>query len=228
MDNLPDLSSIWQQTLNWEPNLEKKAQFQQLYQKILQGNRELNLTRITSPRDFWEKHLWDSLAGITSELIDWQQSLKAIDIGTGAGFPGMAIAIALPHWRVTLLDSTRKKVAFLDQLYTSLGLANIETIAARAEELHKQAQYQQGYDLALVRAVGSTSVCVEYALPLVKIGGLAILYRGHWSELEDRQLPEIVSNFGGRVEQIKELSTPLSQSTRHYLYVRKKISNLSY
>ena len=185
MDNLPDLSSIWQQTLGWEPNPEEQAQFQQLYQKILQGNRELNLTRITSPRDFWEKHLWDSLAGIISELVPRDESYRAIDIGTGAGFPGIPIAIAFPHWHVTLLDSTRKKVAFLNHLYTSLALNNIETLAARAEELHKDTQHQNAYNLALVRAVGSASVCAEYALPLIKVGGLAILYRGHWSESED-------------------------------------------
>lgn len=221
MDKLPDLNIIWQQTLGWQPNAEEKAQFEQLYRQILKGNRELNLTRITSPRDFWEKHLWDSLAGVISELIDSEQPHQAIDIGTGAGFPGIPVAIAFPHWQVTLLDSTRKKVNFLNHLYTSLALNNIDTLAARAEEIHRDTQFQHSYDLALVRAVGSASVCAQYALPLIKAGGLAILYRGHWSELEDKQLTDTVSGLDAQIEAVKELSTPLSQSTRHYLYLRK-------
>lgn len=221
MDSLPDLSLIWQQTLDWQPLPGQKEKFQELYKEIIEGNRQFNLTRITSPRDFWEKHLWDSLAGVISPSIMREESLDVIDIGTGAGFPGIPIAIAFPHWQVTLLDSTQKKVNFLNNLCSKLLLNNVQAIAARAEELQKKQQYQNHYDLALVRAVGSAHVCAEYALPLVKKGGLAILYRGHWSEAENTELRESLSSLSGKIEEIQELTTPLSQSQRHYLWLRK-------
>jgi len=221
MDSLPDLSLIWQQTLDWQPLPGQKEKFQELYKEIIEGNRQFNLTRITSPRDFWEKHLWDSLAGVISPSIMREENLEVIDIGTGAGFPGIPVAIAFPHWQVTLLDSTQKKVNFLNNLCTSLALNNVQAIAARAEELQKQKQYQNYYDLALVRAVGSAHVCTKYALPLVKKGGLAILYRGHWSEAENTELTQSLSSLSGKIEEIQELTTPLSQSQRHYLWLRK-------
>jgi len=221
MDKLPDLSLIWQETLGWSPTPMQVDKFQELYHEIIQGNRHLNLTRITSPRDFWEKHLWDSLAGAVSPVINPQDVLRVIDIGTGAGFPGLPVAIAFPHWHITLLDSTKKKVNFLTQLCQSLHLTNVQAIAARAEELQKDRQYRNHYDLALVRAVGSACVCAEYALPLVKSGGLALLYRGYWSEQENTELLQSLATLSGKLEHLQQLATPLSQSTRHYLFLRK-------
>ncbi len=221
MDKLPELDLIWEQTLGWSPTPAHKNTFEQLYQEILEANRQFNLTRITSPRDFWEKHLWDSLAGVISPLLPRDQPLQVIDIGTGAGFPGIPIAIAFPHWQVTLLDSTRKKVNFLNNLSQHLHLTNVKAIAARAEELQKDQQYQNHYDLALIRAVGSATVCTEYTLPLVKKGGLAILYRGYWSVEENNELDKNLTTLSGKIETIQELTTPLSQSTRHYLCLRK-------
>ena len=104
---LPEMSSVWQKTLNWQPTVQQKQQFQKLYELIIVGNKKLNLTRITNPEEFWEKHLWDSLRGIKFILenqIHWQEEKKVIDIGTGAGFPGFPVAITLPQYAVTLLD----------------------------------------------------------------------------------------------------------------------------
>ncbi|NER92604.1 MAG: 16S rRNA (guanine(527)-N(7))-methyltransferase RsmG, partial [Symploca sp. SIO1B1] len=183
-NKLPEMDTVWQQTLNWLPDEQCKTQFQHLYKEILEGNRQLNLTRITNPEEFWEKHLWDSLRGVvpglTSLLTKPQQ---VIDIGTGAGFPGIPVAIAFPHIQVTLLDSTRKKINFLSDLIPRLGLNNVTTLIGRAEAIRQQ-QHRKQYDLALIRAVGKVSVCAEYALPLLKTGGLAILYRGHWNDEE--------------------------------------------
>ena len=222
---LPQMEDMWQQTLNWQPTAEQQQLFQQLYEAILEGNQRLNLTRITEPVEFWEKHLWDSLRGVKSQAsgvrteID-STSLKIIDIGTGAGFPGIPVAIAFPEHSVTLLDSTRKKITFLDTLIAQIGIKNATTLIGRAESVAQQLQHRQAYDVALLRAVASATVCAEYALPFLKNGGLAILYRGHWTEEETDDLTSVVDNLGGVIESIEAFTTPLSHSARHCIYLR--------
>ncbi|MBF2020767.1 MAG: 16S rRNA (guanine(527)-N(7))-methyltransferase RsmG [Hydrococcus sp. C42_A2020_068] len=228
IQQLPILGEVWQTTLGWQPNKKQQEQFQKLYEEIIIGNRQFNLTRITEPREFWEKHLWDSLAGLNglgiANELEAGQPLYVIDIGTGAGFPGIPIAIALPFWIVTLLDSTRKKMVFLSGLITKLDLKNIQTLIGRAEEIGQNPLHRQAYDLALIRAVGEATVCAEYALPLLKIGGLAILYRGHWDEKDNLSLQLAAEKLGGKIERVTEFVTPLSQSIRHCIYLRKMLS----
>jgi 16S rRNA (guanine527-N7)-methyltransferase len=221
-NQLPQMKQLWQQTLNWQPNPKQEQLFQQVYQEVLVGNQQQNLTRITTPEDFWEKHLWDSLSGIvglTSE--DLTNQLEVIDIGTGAGFPGIPLAIAFPNWKITLLDSTRKKITFVNDLINKLGLDNASGIIARAEALGRIPGDRQSYDLAIVRAVSKASVCAEYALPLVKIGGLAILYRGHWSAEDTASLRSAAGKLGSKIELIYPWETPLTQGVRHCIYLRK-------
>src|SRR4028119_1987715 len=189
MPVLPQMNELWQKTLNWQPDESQQQQFQRLYELILEGNRSLNLTRITEPIEFWEKHLWDSLRGIARLLpannsagenrkLPPESVQKIIDIGTGAGFQGLPIAIALPQLSVTLLDSTRKKITFLETVLPSLGIENAATLLGRADEIAREPQHKQAYDLALLRAVGAAPLCAKCALPLLKNGGLAALYRG--------------------------------------------------
>ncbi|MEH2328115.1 16S rRNA (guanine(527)-N(7))-methyltransferase RsmG [Nostoc sp.] len=220
---LPEMAEIWQQTLNWQPTDQQQAQFQKLYELILEGNRQLNLTRITDPQEFWEKHLWDSLRGIAPLLsANFSPASPAlIDIGTGAGFPGIPVTITVPNCTITLLDSTRKKITFLDNILTELALNNAKTLVGRAEEIGQHPQHRQAYDIALIRAVGAASVCAEYTLPLLKQGGLAIIYRGNWTKEETTDLQNAVNQLGGVIELIEKFTTPLSDSIRHYLYVRK-------
>jgi 16S rRNA (guanine527-N7)-methyltransferase len=224
MSQLPAHLDLWRQTLAWQPTPQQQQQFQRLYELILDGNQRLNLTRITEPEDFWEKHLWDSLSGIAPYLVEPELANSsgwgAIDIGTGGGFPGLPVAIARPDWQVTLLDSTHKKMAFLADLLPELAVQNVSLICDRAENLHQSAQ-ERGFDLALVRAVGSSDRCTEYALPLLKPSGLAVLYRGQWSDTEAQSWQPVVQKLGGTVESIQSWLTPLSQSSRHCLYLRK-------
>lgn len=227
-NQLPQMNAIWQQTLDWQPDETQARLFQEVYQEILIGNRQQNLTRITTPEDFWEKHLWDSLSGIAGldkSLIASQ--LQVIDIGTGAGFPGIPLAIAFPNWQITLLDSTRKKITFVNDLITKLKLTNASGIITRAETLGRIPGDRQSYDLALVRAVSKASVCAEYSLPLVKMGGCAVLYRGQWSQSDTTDLESVVSQFGCKIESIYPWETPVSQGVRHCIYIRKhsKTSN---
>lgn len=222
---LPDMGEIWQKTMGWQPNSEQQDQFQQLYEEILSGNRQLNLTRITEPIEFWEKHLWDSLRGIAplglAGRVEQKQSQSVIDIGTGAGFPGIPVAIALPTCTITLLDSTRKKVRFLETLLPQLGINNATTLIGRAEQIGQQRSHRESYDIALVRAVGAASICAEYALPFLKTDGMAVLYRGHWGDEDTKALLPAVEQLGGATESIEEFMTPLSTSIRHCIYLRK-------
>ena len=220
---LPEMDSVWQETLGWQPTSEQQQLFQQVYEGILEGNQHLNLTRITAPVEFWEKHLWDSLRGILSQeksQSSQESNSKVIDIGTGAGFPGIPVAIAFPNYSVTLLDATRKKITFLETLLTQLGLENATTLTGRAEAIAKQRQHRHNYDIALLRAVAPAPICAEYALPLLKTGGLAILYRGHWTDEETEALKPVVEQLDGEIELIEGFTTPLSNSVRHCVYLR--------
>lgn len=215
------MNQVWSKTLNWQPTEAQEQLFQQVYQEVLAGNRQQNLTRITSPEDFWEKHLWDSLSGIVGIEEILAHKLQIIDVGTGAGFPGIPLAIAFPHWHITLLDSTRKKINFVNDLIAKLELKNTTGIVARAEALGRIPGDRASYDLALVRAVSKPSVCAEYSLPFVKKGGLAILYRGHWSEEDTESLAAAAAQLGSKIELIHPWKTPLSDGVRHCIYLRK-------
>lgn len=235
---LPEMLEQWQQTLAWQPQPEQVGLFQQVYEKILQGNRQLNLTRITSADEFWEKHLWDSLRGIrfildgtswgeTNHQIIIDKSInnsihrRIIDIGTGAGFPGIPVAIALPQAQLNLVDSTQKKITFITTMVSELGLPNIKTITSRAETIGKDKNHRQTYDVALIRAVSAASVCAEYCVPLLKIGGIACIYKGQRSPQEEAALTKTSELLGAEVFQIEEFVTPLTQSQRTCIYLRK-------
>lgn len=222
---LPEMAQLWQQTLAWQPSERQLQQFQHLYELILAGNAKLNLTRITEAIAFWEKHLWDSLRGIIPILKDKPPTknspLNIIDIGTGAGFPGLPVAIAFPHSSLTLLDSTRKKISFLQTVTAHMGLENAIPVVGRAEQLSGQPQYAALYDIALLRAVAPATVCAEYSLPFLKVGGLAILYRGYWTAEEADALANTVRRLGAIVQSAEAFTTPISHATRHCLYLRR-------
>lgn len=222
MEEWQDLRSIWRETLNWKPTDEQEHKLEKLYHLIITGNQQLNLTRITQPLDFWEKHLWDSLAPIFYQpKFSKINQLKGIDIGTGSGFPGIPLAIIFPDWKITLLDSTRKKINFLEGLSLGLNLDKIKTVIDRAEALGHSQNHRNCYDLALIRAVADVSVCAEYTIPFLKIGGLALLYRGQWTENEEKKLNSALIKLGGKIANIHPYQTPLTHSIRHCIYVEK-------
>ncbi|MDA0267221.1 MAG: 16S rRNA (guanine(527)-N(7))-methyltransferase RsmG [Cyanobacteria bacterium] len=220
----------WQGSLGWQPTEQQCQQFQALYELIWQANQSLNLTRIIEPADFLEKHLWDSLTGLVPWLLsaddqpDWvaQHPIKSVlDIGTGAGLPGFPAAIVQPDWQVTLLDSTQKKVRFLAATAATLALGNVREIADRAEYFGHQLSHREQYDLALLRAVGAPSTCAEYALPLVRKGGIVGLYRGQWSEADTATLAPKLKRLGGAILAVQPWETPLTGGARHCVYLRK-------
>ncbi|MFN9175581.1 MAG: 16S rRNA (guanine(527)-N(7))-methyltransferase RsmG [Synechocystis sp.] len=229
MNEAPELTIFqealthWPPGLDWQPTPDQITAFSRLYEGILSGNQRLNLTRITTPIDFLEKHLWDSLAGILlSPSCRQLSTVNAIDIGTGGGFPGLPIAITWPDWTVTLMDSTRKKITFLEELGYRLGLKNLSFVVDRAEAIGQQAQHRAQYDLATIRAVGDVAVCAEYGLPLVNVGGILVLYRGQWSAEEGDRLEAVSQQLGGKVLEIIPAETHWTKAQRHFVYVVKE------
>ncbi|MBE9158586.1 16S rRNA (guanine(527)-N(7))-methyltransferase RsmG [Nodosilinea sp. LEGE 06152] len=224
MDRLPFNGDRWQSSLQWQPTDPQQQRFQQLYEAILAANQQVNLTRITTPEDFWEKHLWDSLQGVAPWLSDPQASatgLKVVDIGTGGGFPGLPVALVFPHWAIALMDATRKKLTALESVCESLGIANVSFLPQRAEQVAHQPTHREAYDLALLRAVGPVNTCAEYALPLLKPEGQAILYRGQWSSEEEAGLKAILPRLGGKLRSVRSQTTPLTQGVRHNVVLTK-------
>ncbi|MGY6530800.1 MAG: 16S rRNA (guanine(527)-N(7))-methyltransferase RsmG [Cyanobacterium sp.] len=215
---LPDFNDIWQKTTNWQPNPHQQLLFDQLYSKIIETNKYLNLTRITTPEEFWEKNLWDSLAPLMAYDLN---NKKIIDIGTGGGFPGIPSAIAFPLGQFTLMDSTTKKINFITQVSQDLNLTNITTLVDRAERIGQEKSYRNQFDFALIRAVAETSVCLEYTLPLLKKDGIAILYRGNWTMEEEEKTKKVAKILGGNIEKIINQNTPLNDNIRHCIYIKK-------
>jgi len=224
-DSLPTHQEIWQNTLSWQPTSEQQAKFQRIYQLLKIANQKVNLTRIVSPDDFWEKHLWDSLAGICflgQNFPDFLLAGKVIDIGTGAGFPGLPVAIYLgANCQTVLLDSTQKKLNFINTVLEDLQINYVTTLAGRVEAIARTLQQRESYQLCLIRAVANVAVCAEYVLPLLKINGMAILYRGNWTAEEADDLDKVSKILGGKIVHVHSFHTPLSESQRHCIYLQK-------
>ncbi|MEM6502096.1 MAG: 16S rRNA (guanine(527)-N(7))-methyltransferase RsmG [Cyanobacteria bacterium P01_C01_bin.89] len=238
---LPKNLELWQSTTGWQPEEAEQDLFQRLYAGVLDGNTRMNLTRIVEPDEFWEKHIWDSVRGIFSEKgpalatlrthdpfaeVDTEGQpahvISLLDIGTGGGFPGLPIAIAQPNWSITLLDSTRKKVAFAEELAEKLELSNVSAIADRAEQIARQPDSRPQFDIVTLRAVGAADKCAGYALPLVADGGMAILYRGKWTTEEEDSLAPILQDWGATVVAVDGFTTPLSGGDRHCVYLKRE------
>jgi 16S rRNA (guanine527-N7)-methyltransferase len=214
-----EYSQYWQKTLNWVPTLDQELSFQSVYDLVLEGNKTQNLTRIVTPSDFWEKHIWDSLRGV---LPFWsQQNFKVIDIGSGAGFPGIPVAIAHPTWQVTLLDSTSKKTTFINHLSQSIFLTNVTPVTGRAEQLNSTISHYQQYDLVLVRAVGNADLCAQYSIPFLKKSGIAILYRGQWTDAEQQTLNDTCKLLRSKMMYLDRFSTPLTSGMRNCVHLSR-------
>ncbi|MEM1369447.1 MAG: 16S rRNA (guanine(527)-N(7))-methyltransferase RsmG [Cyanobacteria bacterium P01_H01_bin.15] len=215
------LTQHWWKSLDWQPTDLQTQQFEALYEHVIAGNRQLNLTRLTSPADFWEKHLWDSVAGFRLGNLELSVGDRWLDIGTGAGFPGLVLAIVYPQLQWTLLDSTAKKVCFIEQVVQAMELPNVAAIAERAETVGRMSIHREQYTGVTLRAVAPITVCAEYALPCLREGGWAVLYRGQRDEAELANLEQMLPKLGGSLGTEVSFETPLSCDRRHGVYLRK-------
>ena len=171
------------------------------------------------------KHFLDSLAvGKYSEKFAGNPELSIIDVGTGAGFPGLPLKIAYPQAKVVLLDSLNKRVKFLDEVITQLGLTGITAVHARAEEGARNAAYREQFDISVARAVANLSTLVEYCLPFVKVGGKFVSYKSVSVDEEIAQSKKAVYVLGGEIGKVEKFHLPGSDMERALVVVEKKRS----
>ena len=185
---------------------------------LLEWNERMNLTRITDEDDMMDKHFIDSL---TPTLLDaYEGTGKILDLGTGAGFPGMVLAMASPQREVHLMDSLKKRITFLDHVVDELGLSNVRTFHGRAEEAGRDAKFREQYGLVISRAVARLPILAEYCLPFVYLGGHFVAMKGAEGVDETEEAKRAIDILGGKLEEIVDLKLP-GGDERHLVVVKK-------
>ena len=190
-----------------------------IYEYLIEKNKFMNLTGITDFEEVLTKHFLDSLSCVKS--IDMTKVKTMIDIGTGAGFPGVPLKIAFPHLQACLLDSLKKRVNFLEESFQLLGLTDITAIHGRAEEYARNKEYREQYDLCVSRAVSNLATLSEYCLPYVKKGGSFISYKSGTVQEETRQAEKAIKILGGDLQEITYFNLPDTEISRSLIPVKK-------
>jgi 16S rRNA (guanine527-N7)-methyltransferase len=215
-------------TLGITLNAQQLAQFEVYYRELVEWNERFNLTAITDYVEVQVKHFLDSLVALPliaaelGEKMPPEQPLRLLDVGTGAGFPGIPLKIVAPHLRVTLMDGTGKKITFLRETVAKLGLHDVEVVQGRAEEIGNHPDYRARFDLVSARAVAALNTLVEYLLPLVRRGGLAIIYKGMSASQELAEARKAIEMLGGETVRLAPVQVPFLEEQRYILLVKKQ------
>lgn len=199
-----------------------ELQYKQLltfYEMFNEKNKVLNLTAITEFEEVVDKHFIDSLSLI--KTVDLTQPLKILDLGTGAGFPGIPLKIAFPQLEIVLMDSLNKRVLFLQDVITELDLHNISALHGRAEEIARKSAYREQFDVCVSRAVANLSSLSEYCIPFVKQGGMFISYKAGEIEEEVLQAKRAVHLLGGKIRDIEKFKLPGTDIWRSLVKIEK-------
>ncbi|MCU0080758.1 16S rRNA (guanine(527)-N(7))-methyltransferase RsmG [Extibacter muris] len=207
------------QELNITLDGNQSEQFQIFYNLLTDWNKVMNLTGITEYEEVVEKHFLDSLAIV--KAVNLQKVHNIIDIGTGAGFPGIPLKIIYPQLDVTLLDSLKKRVRFLDTVIENTGLKGIKAMHGRAEDYAKQTEYRENYDLCVSRAVANLATLSEYCIPYIRTGGIFIPYKSEDIENEVEHSKNAISLLGGNIRDIVKFQLPGTDIGRSFIIIEK-------
>lgn len=216
------------QALGITLDTQQLAQFELYYRQLVEWNERFNLTAITEYTDVQVKHFLDSLvalpliAEVLGEPLPLTRPLRLLDVGTGAGFPGIPLKIVAPSLNVTLMDGTGKKITFLREVVDLLGLHDVDVEQGRAEEMGHNDLYRGQFDLVSARAVASLNTLVEYLIPLVRQGGYAVIYKGSSAPQELEEARKAIELLGGETVCLAPVTVPFLEEQRFILLIRKQ------
>lgn len=220
MTEIEKLLSESLKTLGIDINENQVKQFMMYKDLLIEWNEKMNLTAITEDREVIQKHFVDCVS--IASKIEIPENINVIDVGTGAGFPGIPVKIAFPHINITLLDSLNKRINFLEEVVKNLELENVNCIHSRAEDGGQNEEYREKYDMCISRAVANLSVLSEYCLPFVKVGGTFVSLKGPDVTEELNEGRKAIEKLGGEIIKIEKISIPKSDIT-HSLVIIKKV-----
>lgn len=190
---------------------------------ILEKNQYINLTAVRDRDEALQKHISDSLS--CDFMEEYEAAENVIDVGTGAGFPGVPLAIVSPDKKFTLVDSLNKRLRIIDELTGELGIKNVTTVHGRAEDVGKSKEHREQYDICVSRAVASLDVLCEWCLPLVKKGGYFVAYKGENVSRETEDAANAIKLLGGKIAEIRKVQTEEESISGHVLVMIKKVKN---
>ena len=198
---------------------EQMIAFTKYFETLVEWNQKVNLTAITAPQDVAIKHMIDSLSCYDDAIFKVGASI--IDVGTGAGFPGLPLKIYRPDLKLTLFDSLNKRILFLQAIADILGITDIEFIHSRAEDGGRSKQFRERYDIAVSRAVARLDVLCEWCLPFVTVGGFFIALKGSQYSLEVDEAQGAIQLLGGEITKIQKIKLPGLDDVRAVIYIKK-------
>lgn len=199
---------------------EQISQFRLYYEQLVEWNEKVNLTAITKKEDVFEKHFFDSISLSFFHSFENKETTLC-DVGAGAGFPSIPLKVCFPQLKITIIDSLKKRITFLEHLVEHLHLTDVNLLHGRAEDFGQQKNHRESYDIVTARAVAKMNVLAEFCLPLVKKGGLFIAMKGPQITKEMEEAQKAIQRFGGELKREEKFALPIENSERSIVFISK-------